>query len=104
MRGAEMTDQGIDWQREMDAVYLERNLLVRYLATVFPSGTRRTEIEGWDPEWNGCVFIDTPEGQLSWHYHDREIPIFADLPPYKKERDGHTTDEKYKRLKRLMHA
>ena len=84
-----------------DDAYTERNRLVAHLASIYPSGTRRTEIEGWDPEWHGCVFIDTPEGQMSWHYHDREAHLFAHLPPYEKPWDGHSTPEKYERLWRL---
>ena len=86
---------------ETDTAYWERNRLVRFLASLYPSGMKRTEIPGWEPAWQNCVFIDTPEGQLSWHYHDREAGTFADLPPYEKEWDGHSTEEKYMRLARL---
>jgi hypothetical protein len=78
--------------------YTERNTLVAFLAHQFPSGLRKTEIEGWDTEWHGCVFIDTPEGQMSWHYHDSDAHLFSGLPPYEKPWDGHTTAEKYARL------
>ena len=86
----------------INAAYSERNKLVAYLARQFPSGTYRTAIEGWDPEWHGCVYIDTPAGQLSWHYHDNDAHLFADLPTYEKPYDGHTTEEKYERLALLM--
>jgi hypothetical protein len=86
---------------ETDTAYWERNRLVRFLASLYPSGTKRTAIPDWKPEWCNCVYIDTPEGQLSWHYHDREGALFADLPPYPGEWDGHTTEEKYMRLARL---
>ena len=91
-----MTDQ-----EAKDQAYAERNQLVALLAHIFPSGTRRTHIEGWDPEWHGCVYIDTPCGQLSWHYHDNDAPLFADLPAYNKEWDGHTTEQKYLRVRKL---
>lgn len=83
-----------------DAAYAERNQLVALLARLYPSGTKRTEIDGWEPEWHGCVYIDFPTGQLSWHYHDREAHLFADLPPYRGEWDGHTTEQKYMRIAR----
>jgi hypothetical protein len=86
----------------MDAVYKERNTLAAMLARLYPSGVKRTAIEGWDPEWENCVYIDTPMGQLSWHYHDRDADLFANLEPYAGEWDGHTTEEKYDRLARLM--
>lgn len=85
---------------ETDA-YHERNQLVALLARMYPSGIKRTEIDGWDREWHGCVYIDLPTGQASWHYHDRESCLFADLPGYAGEWDGHTTDEKYHRIAKL---
>lgn len=81
-----------------DYAYAERNRVVAALARLFPSGTARPAIEGWEPEWHGCVYIDLPTGQVSWHYHDREAQLFADLPAYTKPWDGHTTEEKYRRL------
>ena len=85
-----------------DQAYTERNCLVAFLAGEYPSGLKKTAIEGWDPEWNNCVFIDTPEGQMSWHYHDKDAWLFEHLPPYKGEWDGHTTLEKYARLHDLV--
>jgi hypothetical protein len=81
-----------------DAAYAERNQLVAVLARLFPSGIRRTAIEGWSEDWHNCVYIDLPTGQASWHYHDREAALFADLPVYTKPWDGHTSEEKYRRL------
>lgn len=92
-------------KRELDAArnatneaYNERNQLAAFLARMYPSGHRKTNIPGWDPEWHGCVFIDLPTGQVSWHYHDREAGLFETLPAYTKPWDGHTTAEKYTRL------
>lgn len=82
-------------EAEKDAAYLERNKLVRLLAHLFPSGTARTSIEGWSDDWHGCVYIDFPWGQASWHFHDSHAHLFANLPPYAGQWDGHTTDEKY---------
>lgn len=87
-----------------NAAYAERNLLVRFLARLYPSGIRRTEILGWEPEWHNCVYIDTPTGQMSWHYHDEEASLFCDLPPYEKPWDRHTSEEKYARLAQLIRA
>ena len=85
-----------------NGAYLERNRLVAYLARRFPSGIKRTEIEGWEPEWCGCVYIDTPEGQMSWHYHDSDAHLFEGLPHYDGAWDSHTTECKYARLQALM--
>lgn len=88
-----MTDQAA-----ADLAYHERNRLVAALARLYPSGLKKTAIEGWDPEWHNCVFIHLPTGQASWHYHDCEAYLFAGLPPYEGDWDGHTTEEKYARL------
>ena len=74
---------------DKNQAYLERNHLVALVARMFPSGIRETSIEGWDAEWNGCVYIDLPDGQISYHYHTAHAWLFADLPPYTKEYDGH---------------
>jgi len=78
-----------------DAAYKERNQLVALLSALFPSGKAKTAIEGWDEAWHGCVYIDFPWGQASWHYHTDDEWMFGHLPPYTKQWDGHTTEEKY---------
>lgn len=86
-------------QREnKNQAYRERNMLVACLARIFPSGIAKTNIEGWNPEWHNCVYIDAPFGQCSWHYHDSQADLFDHLLPYKGAWDGHTTDDKYRRL------
>ncbi len=90
--------QAID---DKNSAYNERNMMVSALAHLFPSGIATTNIPNWDDEWHNCVYIDTPAGQLSWHYHDLEAMLFADLPPYWGKWDGHDTPEKYARLARL---
>lgn len=84
-----------------DAAYRERNQLVALLARLYPSGIAQTPIEGWHPDWHGCVYIDLPTGQASWHFHTSEAHLFADLPPYAGSWDGHTTEEKYRRVAAL---
>jgi hypothetical protein len=91
-------------QTALDGAYRERNQLVALLAALFPAGIAKTRIEGWDPEWENCVFIELPTGQVSWHYHDREADLFAHLPAYTKPWDGHTTAEKYARVRRLTRS
>ncbi len=91
-----------EWKRkaeeaamDKDGAYLERNRLVALLSTLFPSGKKRTAIEGWSEDWHGCVYIDFPWGQASWHYHDSHAHLFAHLPEYAGNWNGHTTEEKY---------
>ena len=87
-----------------DSVYKERNQLVALLSTLFPSGKAKTAIEGWDEAWHGCVYIDFPWGQASWHYHSDDEQMFAHLPPYTKPWDGHTTEEKYAAIANAIRA
>lgn len=86
---------------QKNKVYLERNQLVAVLTKMFPSGIRQTNIDGWAEEWHGCVYIDLPTGQASWHYHTSHAHLFAHLPSYAAPYDGHTTEEKYQRLAAL---
>ena len=88
----------LELQARKDDAYLERNRLVAVLAKLFPSGIKKTNIEGWSPDWHGCVYIDLPCGQVSWHYHDSHAFLFDGLPAYEGEWDGTTTEEKYKLL------
>lgn len=91
-----------EMEARKDAAYLERNQVVAALAKCFPSGVARTAIEGWSDDWHGCVYIDLPTGQASWHFHDSQAYLFDGLPPYKKKWDGHDTPEKYRRLAALQ--
>lgn len=85
-----------------DAAYEERNKVVAALAKLFPSGIAKTAIEGWSEDWHGCVYIDLPTGQVSWHFHDSQAYLFAGLPAYAGQWDGHDTPEKYRRLAALQ--
>lgn len=85
-----------------DVAYLERNRLVALLSKLFPSGTKKTAINGWSEDWHGCVYIDFPWGQASWHYHDSQAFLFAHLPQYQGDWNGHTTEEKYAAIDTAM--
>lgn len=55
------------------------------------------------PDWP-VLYIESPKGQLSWHIHpddkdvfdDFNIPVVEDYPW-----DGHTNEEKYRRIREL---
>jgi len=91
----------VDEREAKNYAYAERNKLVAFLARLYPSGIKRTDIDGWDPAWHNCVYVDLPTGQASWHYHDSDAALFSDLPAYGAEWDGHSTPEKYERVARL---
>lgn len=86
---------------DKDEAYRQRNHLVAAMAHLFPSGIRATDIEGWEPDWNGCVYVDLPTGQISYHYHDSQASLFANLPPYTKPWDCHDKDVVHSRLAAL---
>lgn len=101
---AEALREGLlDMEKRKDAAYEERNRVVAALARMalamgYKAGVRRSPVDGWTPDWDGCVYIDIPTGQCSWHYHDSHANLFAGLPAYTKPWDGHDTPEKYRRL------
>ena len=84
-----------------DNAYSERNRLVALLASMYKSSLCQTDIPNWEPDWHWCIFIETPEGQLSWHIHDSELPLFSHIPRRAAAWDGHTTEEKYRRVDAL---
>lgn len=86
-----------------DGVYDERNRCVALIARMaiamgMSAGLARTAIEGWSEDWHGCVYVDLPAGQVSWHYHESQAELFVGLPPYTAPWDGHDTPEKYRRV------
>lgn len=90
-------------EAQKDGAYLERNRCVALIARMaiaagLTAGTARTAIEGWSADWHGCVYVDLPTGQTSWHFHDSQAWLFADLPAYTGTWDGHDTPEKYRRV------
>jgi hypothetical protein len=88
---------------QKDGAYLERNRCVALIARMaIALGHRvavtKTAIEGWSEDWHGCIYIDLPTGQVSWHFHDSQAELFADLPRGDATWDGHDTPEKYRRV------
>ena len=61
----------------------------------------KTAIEGWSEDWHGCVYIEFPTFQASWHFHDFQAYLFDNLPEEPNLWDGHTTEEKYANLRGL---
>lgn len=100
-------EPGRDYRKERDAAYTERNRLVAALAHMIRAGhgqawlAQHEDDPNWDPEWRTIVFIEGPTGQLSWHLHDSDVPLFDGLPHGENRWDGHTTPEKYERVARL---
>lgn len=81
-------------------VYRERNQLVAALSKLWPAhlALHAEDDAEWDKEWRNIVFIHAPVGQLSWHIHDSDLPMFSHLSYEENCWDGHSTEEKYRRL------
>lgn len=102
-------EPGRDYRKERDAAYVERNRMVAAMTRlVVKAGGRawladHRDVPGddWDPEWRTVVFIESEAGQLSWHLHDSDVPLFDGLPRGENTWDGHTTAEKYDRVARI---
>lgn len=79
-------------------IYIERNRLVALLSKIFPSclGIDEKAEEGW----KHVVYIELPTGQCSWHVPDFILHWYKHLEISDTvEYDGHTTEEKYERVK-----
>jgi hypothetical protein len=91
---------------QKDGAYRERDQVVALVARMalalgWRAGVRRHEPDPdptWDEDWKNVVAIDLPTGQVTWHYHDSEVPLFIGLPDYQGSWDGHDTAEKYRRV------
>ena len=100
-------------KKQKDNAYWERNQLVSALSRLFPSFLSKhpEEDKEWDDDWRTIVIIKLPTNkaaekeinqQLSWHIHDTDIPMFDHLQYRDFGWDGHTTEEKYRRLRDLI--
>lgn len=101
--------------------YWERNQLVAALSRIYPAWLEKhpASDKKWDKDWRTIVFIEIPteeleakycQGgfmirntrQLSWHLHDSDVDGFYHLNWRDGNSwDGHTSEEKYRRLSRL---
>ncbi|MEV8477876.1 hypothetical protein [Streptomyces sp. NPDC051173] len=91
-------------EAERDAVYRERAHLIAHLAALHPSHIGYTDPGA--PDW-AVVIIEAPGGQLSWHIAERDLDLFKHVQPTNRicrGWDGHTTDEKYARIRALTTA
>lgn len=89
-------------ESQKNQAYAERNRLVAALSKLFPASLERHEGENWEDDWRWVVYIDLPTGQASWHIHDSELELFQHLERNTGRKwDGHSPEEKYKRLEQL---
>lgn len=101
-----IADEFIELRAQKDSAYAERDkclvlmaLMAQRLGLKVGIGQHRDNPgEDWDADWRNILFIELPAGQVSWHIHDSEASMFYFVGAYDGEWDGHTTDEKYKRV------
>lgn len=89
-------------KKQKDNAYWERNQLVRYISTLFPSWieTHPKEDFTWDKKWGNIIFIQFPQGLYSWHIHTEELQYFEHLSFREGNSwDGSSTEDKYKSLR-----
>ena len=89
------------------SAYRERAHLVALLASRYRSVLADDPVG--EPGFRTVVYVHTPEGQLSWHIADGDLDVFEHLPrvdsgDVRAQWDGHTTEEKYGRVRRLTRA
>ncbi|MBQ1122612.1 hypothetical protein [Streptomyces sp. B15] len=92
-------------EEERDGAYRERAQLLAWLAALVPAVLAPApdiDEDGWQ-----LLFLHTPQGQLSWHIHPRDVPLFDHAQRVqdgdaRARWDGHTTEEKYDRIRALI--
>lgn len=93
-------------EQQRDQAYRERAQLVAFLAACYPNTSYLANAPDAGPGWM-LVYVEAPAGQMSWHVAEADLPLFdhlveADLSDI--EWDGHTTEEKYRRLESLVRS
>lgn len=84
--------------RDLNDAYMERNRLVQLLTYMFPSHIANQKERANSP----VVYIETPTGQISFHYQPNCAFLFTHLEVREENSfDGHTTDLKWKRVEDL---
>lgn len=80
-------------------VYEERNRLVALVAAIYPSSLERDLDEEEEDDWRWVVFVELPAGQVTWHIHDSQLPLFEHVPKLiGRVWDNHDTRTKYRRV------
>jgi hypothetical protein len=89
---------------ERDGAYRERAHLLAWLATHYPAVIAPApDVD--EPGWQ-LLYLTAPTGQLSWHIAPRDASLFAHVAYVttthpRAQWDGHTTEQKYERIRRL---
>lgn len=104
-----VVDEDGDWYEtvgdpgaSLNAAYRERAHLVALLARHYPSHIGANDPSA--PDW-AVITLELPTGQACWHIAPADMDLFAHVQPtphYARGWDGHTTEEKYRRIRELV--
>ena len=90
----------------LDVAYRERNAVVA--ALIRSHGWPAEVVMAPDTEGWWIVYAETPQGQVSWHIGPDDMDLFSEWPvafgTARSPWDGHSTEEKYRRLAALRAA
>jgi hypothetical protein len=98
-------------KESLDGVYAERNLLIALVAKLslqmgYTVGIGKDNDPDIGPEWKNIIYVEIPHygrtEQLSWHLHQNEMINFKNVPLYSRIWDGHSTEEKYRRIENYV--
>lgn len=75
---------------KLNEIYSERMIVVCMLAKMSGCnyGLGKDDNVDWEDEWRNVVYIDLPEGQVSWHIAPQDMHMFDDFPAYQGKWDG----------------
>ena len=77
---------------KVDDAYRDRAIVIKALCACaarlgYNYGIGIDDNEDWEQSWRNCVYVDLPEGQISWHIAPSEWSMFTLLPEYKGKWD-----------------
>jgi len=85
-----------------ESLYVERAWCVIAFARAAQAGGClvgfQLDVSLAEPHLWPVLFVDLPTGQVSWHLSPRDRQDASDIGEYPGAWDGHTTEEKYRRL------
>lgn len=88
-------------------IYRERAQLLALLAAMFgPEFSHIGNADPQEPDWP-VLTLELPSGQASWHIAPDDVELFSHVRPTTdadQAWDGHSTEEKYRRVAKLADA
>ena len=93
---------GVGDADEADGAYRERNAVVA--ALIRTNGWPTCVVPAPDEDGWWIVYAETPQGQVSWHFGPDDESFTGFPMRHAYSWDGHTTEEKYRRVAALAAA